>query len=79
MGAAQMKAFLNVVLFLAWVTVYLLGISWISHYRKAMVHALGPSARTGYRADRDIGLWLMVFVLGLLLLSAIYAVTSVIG
>ena len=75
----QMKPFLDTVLFLAWVSVYLAAISWVSRYRKAKVHALGPSGRSDYRADKDVTLWLTVFVLGVFLFFLAYVATKVVS
>jgi hypothetical protein len=75
----QMKPLLDTILFLAWVSVYLTAVFWVGRYRRARAQALGLTWRSDYRADKDIGLWLMVFVLGLLLFFAAYLVTSVIG
>ncbi len=74
-----MKPFLDTLLFLAWVATYLAAISWVSRYRKARAHFLGPTGRTEYRADKDLGLWLAVFLLGVLLFFVAYAATSMIG
>jgi hypothetical protein len=74
-----MKPLLDTILFLAWVSVYLTAVFWVGRYRRARAQALGLTWRSDYRADKDIGLWLMVFVLGLLLFFAAYLVTSVIG
>lgn len=74
-----MKPLLDAVLFLAWVSVYLAAISWVSRYRRARVHALGESARSDYRADKDVTLWLSVFVLGVLLLLLAYVATRVVS
>lgn len=74
-----MKPLLDTILFLAWVTVYLGAISWVSRYRKARVHALGPSGRSDYRADKDIILWFSVFVVGVLLLVLAYVATNVVS
>jgi hypothetical protein len=74
-----MKSLLDTVLFATWVSVYLAGISWVSRFRRARVHALGPSGRSDYRADKDIVLWLTVFVLGVLLFLLAYVATQAIG
>jgi len=79
MGPPQMKPLLDTVLFLAWVSVYLAGISWVSRYRKARAHALGPTGRSDYRADKDIILWLTVFVIGVLLFFLAYAATMAVS
>ena len=74
-----MKPLLDTILFLAWVSAYLAAVFWVGRYRRARVHALGLSSRYEYRADKDVTLWLMVFVLGILLFLAVYLVTSVVG
>ena len=79
MESPQMKPLLDAVLFLAWVSVYLFAVSWVSRYRKARVHALGPSGRSDYRADKDIILWLTVFVIGVLLFFLAYAATMAVS
>jgi hypothetical protein len=73
------KPFLDAVLFLAWVSVYLAAVSWVSRYRKRRLHALGAAGRTDYRADKDTGLWLAVFVLGVLLFFLAYLATRAIS
>jgi hypothetical protein len=73
-----MKPMLDSLLFLAWVSVYLLAISWVSRYRRESVHALGPSGRSDYRADKDVILWLAVFIIGVLLFFLAYAATKVV-
>jgi hypothetical protein len=74
-----MKTFLDTAFFVAWVAAYLATISWVSRFRRARVHALGPSGRSDYRADKDIVLWLTVFVLGVLLFLLAYVATQAIG
>jgi hypothetical protein len=74
-----MKPLLDTLLFLAWVLVYLLAISWVTHYRKARIHALGPMGRSDYRADKDIILRLTVFVVGILLFVLVYVATNAVS
>ena len=78
-GLLYMKPLLDTVLFLAWVSVYLLAIFWVTHYRKARVHALGPMGRSEYRADKDVILRLTVFVIGILLLLLVFVVSSAVS
>ena len=70
---------MTLVLFLAWIITYLAGVLWISrHYReRALAH--GDLGRHEYRADRDPGLRLALFALGVLLFLAVYLITSVIS
>ena len=74
-----MKPLVDSILFLAWVSVYLLAVSWASHYRRARVLALEPWGKGDYRADKDIILWLTVFVLGVLLFFLAYLATKVVS
>jgi NADH:ubiquinone oxidoreductase subunit 6 (subunit J) len=74
-----MKPLVDTVLFLVWVTVYLGAVSLVTRYRINVVHALGPSGRSEYRADKDVILWIIVFVLGLLLLFLAYLATKAVS
>ena len=76
---SEMRLVVTVVLFLAWITAYFAGVLWISrHYRdRALAH--GHLGRHEYRADKDPGLRLALFALGVLLFLAAYLITSVIG
>ena len=71
-GIAEMKPIAEACLFLVWVSVYLGAVYWIGNHRRAK---LGTAAGTGapdYRADRDFGLRLAVFAVGLILLAITY-------
>ena len=74
-----MKPFLDAILFLAWVAVYLAGVSWVSRYRIARARALGPTGRTDYRAEEDLGLKLALLVLGAMLLFLAYGATRAVS
>jgi hypothetical protein len=74
-----MKPLLDAILFLFWVAMYLAAISWVGRYRKARAHALGPTGRTEYRADKDLVLRLTIFVLGAVMLLVGYFATRMIG
>ncbi len=78
-GLPQMKSFLDVVLFLAWVAAYLASVSWVARYRKAKAHALGPSRHTEYRTDKDLALRVAIFILGAVMLLVGYFATRMIG
>ena len=78
-ASPQMKPLLDAVLFLAWVAAYLGAVSWVSRYRKAKAHALGVTGRADYRADRDLALRLVIFVLGAVMLLVGYFATRMIG
>ena len=64
MGPSQMNLLLDTILFLAWITAYLAVVFWVGYYRRARAHALGPTGRSDYRADKDMALRIMVFVVG---------------
>jgi hypothetical protein len=74
-----MKSLLDAVLFLAWVTAYLTAVSWVARYRKAKVHAWGPTRHTEYRTDKDVALRLAIFILGAVMLLVAYFATRMIG
>ncbi len=74
-----MKPLVDTVLFLVWVTVYLGAVSLVTRYRKTAVHAWEPSGRSDYQAEKDVILWLIVFVLGLLLLFLGYLATKTVS
>ena len=78
-GLPQMKLLLDAVLFLAWVTAYLTAVSWVARYRKAKVHALGPTGHTEYRTDKDFALRLAILVLGAVMLLVGYFAMRMIG
>jgi len=63
-GPSQMNLLLDTILFLAWITAYLAVVFWVGYYRRARAHALGPTGRSDYRADKDMALRIMVFVVG---------------
>jgi hypothetical protein len=74
-----MRLVMTLVLFLAWIITYLAGVLWISRYYREWALAHGHLERHEYRADRDPGLRLALFGLGVLLFFAAYLITSVIG
>lgn len=73
-----MKPLLDAVLFLAWVVAYLTAVSWVAHYRKMKVHALGPTRHTDYRTDRDLVLRVAILILGAVMALAGYLATRMI-
>ncbi len=79
MGLPHMKPLLDTVLFLAWVAAYLIAVSWVARYRKAKVHALGPSRHTDYRTDKDMALRLAILILGAVMLLVGYFATRMVG
>ncbi len=65
----------DVGLLLLWVWLYLAGIAWLARYRQARISACPAPSEGEYRADKDIGLRLLTFLLGVLLLTAAYFLT----
>ena len=78
-GAARMKPVLDTILFLVWVTGYLVAVAWVVRYRKAKVGALGGIRSTEYRADKDFILRLAILVLGAAMLFVGYFATRMVG
>ena len=74
-----MKSLLDVALILAWVVVYLAVVYGVGRYRRARALSLGIVGPHEYRADKDAGLWLAVFVAGALLCAAAFFVTGAVG
>jgi hypothetical protein len=74
-----MKSLLDVTLILAWVVVYLAVVYGVGRYRRARALSLGIAGPHEYRADKDAGLWLAVFVAGALLCAAAFFVTGAVG
>jgi hypothetical protein len=74
-----MKSLLDVALILTWVVVYLAVVYGVGRYRRARALSLGIAGPHEYRADKDAGLWLAVFVAGALLCAAAFFVTGAVG
>jgi hypothetical protein len=74
-----MRLVMTLVLFLAWISAYLAGVLWLSrHYReRALAH--GHLGRHEYRADKEPGLRVAIFALGVLLFLAVYLITKLLG
>jgi hypothetical protein len=69
------KLILNSVLLVAWVGAYLGALYWIGLHRKARSYALvAPGYQ--YRAERDLGLWVVAFLFGSLLAYVAYLASS---
>jgi hypothetical protein len=74
-----MKTFIDVILIVAWVLVYLAVVNAVGQYRRARAHASGSTARTEYRADRDVALKLVVLFIGAFSVVVIYALSRMVG
>ena len=74
-----MKSLVNLVAFLAWVAIYLSAVSWAARYRHGRTHALPTPGLNDYRADRDLGLKLLLLVFGLLSFGVVYYLNGVLG
>ncbi len=73
-----MKLVLNSILLVGWVAAYLGALYWFGLHRKARSHALVASGYQ-YRAERDLGLWVVAFFLGSLLAYLAYLASSVLN
>ncbi len=69
-----MGTFRDAVLLLVWVGLYLAGIAWLAGHRRARAYVSTPRQECDYRADKDVGLRVLTFLLGLVLLVATYIV-----
>jgi hypothetical protein len=76
---AKMRHIAEACLFLMWVTVYLGAVYWIGNHRRAKLGTAAGSGAQGYRADKDVGLWIAVFAVGVFLLALAYLGTQVIA
>ena len=74
-----MKPIVDGVLFLAWISVYLLMVIWAGRYRRARVHAIEGWGKDDYRADKDVILRLTVLLIGVLLLFLMYLATKAVS
>jgi ABC-type thiamin/hydroxymethylpyrimidine transport system permease subunit len=62
-----MKTLLNVVLVLAWLSVYL-GVVYVAgQYRRTRTRTLGVVGRDEFRAEKDLGVWFVTLVTGIML------------
>jgi hypothetical protein len=64
----------NILLFLAWIVAYLSLAYGIVRYRRAQTCALGIHGRGEYRAEKDPGVRIAVFLVGILLCATVYFV-----
>jgi hypothetical protein len=67
-----MKILLNVVLLLAWLTVYLGVLYAAGQYRRARARELGVVGRDEFRAENDVGVWCVTLVTGVMLGAAAF-------
>ncbi len=70
-----MKLIVDSTLLLAWVGAYLGALYWVGLHRKARSHALAALGYQ-YRAERDLTLWVVAFLLGSLLSYLAYLASS---
>ena len=74
-----MRLLVDIILFLSWISIYLsltYGIGW---YRRTQVFSLGTHGRGEFRAEKDLGVRLAVFLVGILLGVAAYFVLRALG
>ena len=74
-----MKTLLNVVLVLAWLSVYL-GVVYVTgQYRRTRARELGVVGRDEFRAEKDVGVWCVTLVTGVTLGAAAFFAAKVLG
>ena len=74
-----MKPLLDTALFLVWVTAYL-GLAYaVCRYRRSRAGAAAPGGRTEYRAHKDWGVRLGVFIVGVALVGIGYHFTRLLN
>jgi hypothetical protein len=75
----SMRLLVDIILFLSWISIYLsltYGIGW---YRRTQAFSLGTHGRGEFRAEKDPGVRLAVFLVGILLGVAAYFVLRALG
>jgi ABC-type thiamin/hydroxymethylpyrimidine transport system permease subunit len=74
-----MKTLLDLVLVLAWLSVYL-GVVYVAgQYRRTRARALGVVGRDEFRAENDLGVWCVTLVTGVMLGAAAFFAAKVFG
>jgi len=74
-----MKTLLNVVLVLAWLSAYLGAVYVAGQYRRSRARALGVAGRDEFRAEKDMGVWCVTLVTGVMLGAAAFFAAKVFG
>ena len=70
---------MNILVFLVWVAVYFFLVYGITRYRRAQMCALGAYGRNEYRPEKDPGVRVAVFLVGILLAAVTYLVLRAMG
>ena len=74
-----MKPLLDVILILVWLSAYLGAVYFAGQYRRARVRALGVAGRDEFRAEKDVGVWCVTLVTGVMLGAAALFAATVFG
>jgi ABC-type thiamin/hydroxymethylpyrimidine transport system permease subunit len=74
-----MKTLLNVVLVLAWLSVYLGVVYVAAQYRRTRARELGVVGRDEFRAEKDMGVWWVTLVTGVMLGAAAFIAAKAFG
>ena len=74
-----MKTALDVMIIITWVTAYLAVVYGVGHYRRTRAIMLGLMCPHEYRAEKDPGLRLVVFLAGTLLGVVAYLAARAFG
>jgi hypothetical protein len=70
-----MKILVDVALLLAWIGISLTVVHTVGNYRRTRAMTLGTAGRWSFRAERDLGLWVAVFLTGTALCGIAYLAT----
>ncbi len=74
-----MKTMLNMIVFVVWLVLSLAAVSLGGHYRKRHAHAGGATTHDEYRAERDVALQVIVFLIGVLSVVVMYVLGRMVG
>ena len=74
-----MKSLLDVILILAWLSAYLGVVYCAAQYRRAREGAFGFAGRNEFRAEKDVGVWCVTLVTGVLLGAAAFFAARLFG
>ncbi len=74
-----MRTLLNIFLVLAWLSAYLGVVYAAGHYRRTRARALGVAGRDEFRAEKDLGVWFVTLVTGIILGTAAFVAAKAFG
>jgi ABC-type thiamin/hydroxymethylpyrimidine transport system permease subunit len=74
-----MKTLLDVILLFAWLAIYLGVVYAAGQYRRTRARALGAAGRDEFRAEKDVGVWFVTLVTGVMLGAAVFFAARMFG